>query len=371
MTRKVLHVGHLSPSSSNRLALQLHYADGAWQTEILRLDDGPQWPAFVASDPVWLRKLKSAVRLLLSRTAIARRLVRSDADILHAHENASLWALAFWTVVLRRPAVWDPHDFFHERLRLRIGRRGRINLPEAFERAAIRRDTPVLVVSDGMRERFAALYPAAGVEVIYNYAYPFADPDDAVAGPDGARLRIVHPGLLKPARIEPALIDALGRLPNVEFEHHGTDPSDGRFRAELEEVVRRGGYSNIAFHGAYTTAGIGQLLRRFHFALFPFPVAGRNLEFCLPNKFFQCIEAGLPIICSDMREMAGLVREHGLGLVFPSGDYDALAVQLSAFDPRGAEYRAMRERVGEYRRRFVSPERQRQRLLEIYDEADR
>lgn len=40
-----------------------------------------------------------------------------------------------------------------------------------------------------------------------------------------------------------------------------------------------------------------------------------NYEFSLPNKVFDYMHAGTPIICSDVVEVANLVKQHDLGLV--------------------------------------------------------
>lgn len=40
-----------------------------------------------------------------------------------------------------------------------------------------------------------------------------------------------------------------------------------------------------------------------------------SIRKCLPNKFFEYISAGLPLLCSDLEVVAALVRRYGLGRV--------------------------------------------------------
>lgn len=367
--KTVLHIGAIERARSNRLALQLGYADGAVRTQVLNLGtETPTWPTLVESDPIVWRKLKSLLRLLVARTVLAIRLARSDADLLHAHENGSLWAAVFWTVVLRRPAVWDPHDYFHERLRRRKPLLGRYNAKEIMERWVVRRGTPVLVVSRGMEAQYRRMLPGARIEILYSYS---AGSDRAqvtrTPSADGT-IRIVYPGLVKPTRLEPALIKALGGLRNVQFDVYGGDTGE-TYSRELADVISDAQIENVALKGRFSSGGIGSILAGYDFALFPFPVTGMNLDFCLPNKFYQCVEFELPMISTDMEEMGGLIRRFGLGHVFPSRRYDELARFLQSFDVGGTEYAAMVRAVTEYRDNHIDRDGQHARLLEIYETA--
>ncbi len=66
------------------------------------------------------------------------------------------------------------------------------------------------------------------------------------------------------------------------------------------------------------------------------PSGSVNHEMALPNKLFEYLHAGLPLVVSDAREMAGFVRAHHLGAVFRSGDPESLAaaVRQVLADPR-------------------------------------
>ncbi|BCL79500.1 glycosyltransferase family 4 protein [Ktedonobacteria bacterium brp13] len=55
------------------------------------------------------------------------------------------------------------------------------------------------------------------------------------------------------------------------------------------------------------TADIGLLLLPPDYSL--------SIRKCLPNKFFEYLAAGLPILCSELEVVASLVREHEIGAV--------------------------------------------------------
>jgi glycosyltransferase involved in cell wall biosynthesis len=45
-----------------------------------------------------------------------------------------------------------------------------------------------------------------------------------------------------------------------------------------------------------------------------------NHRLALPNKVFHAVSLGVPVVATDVGELAGLVREHGLGTLYRPGD---------------------------------------------------
>lgn len=96
-----------------------------------------------------------------------------------------------------------------------------------------------------------------------------------------------------------------------------------------------------------------QAITRFHYGLLYDNVAlsSYRLEAFHTNmstKIFSYFEAGLPLLLYDeFRYIAGLVREHGIGLVYSLDDLKALPAQLEA-----ADLQALRQGVARFRETF-------------------
>jgi glycosyltransferase involved in cell wall biosynthesis len=60
-------------------------------------------------------------------------------------------------------------------------------------------------------------------------------------------------------------------------------------------------------------------------AVSPILAGPANHEAALPNKLFEMLHSGLPIVTSDIRAMSQFVTDHHLGVVFRSGDAADLA----------------------------------------------
>ena len=53
-----------------------------------------------------------------------------------------------------------------------------------------------------------------------------------------------------------------------------------------------------------------------------------NYRFCLPNKLFDFIQAGVPIVASDLVEVGKIIRKYDIGLFVPNHDPQAIAATI-------------------------------------------
>jgi glycosyltransferase involved in cell wall biosynthesis len=53
-----------------------------------------------------------------------------------------------------------------------------------------------------------------------------------------------------------------------------------------------------------------------------------NHRIALPNKLFQSISVGVPVVAADVPQTASVVREHGLGELYTPGDAGSLSRAL-------------------------------------------
>jgi glycosyltransferase involved in cell wall biosynthesis len=71
-----------------------------------------------------------------------------------------------------------------------------------------------------------------------------------------------------------------------------------------------------------------------------------NHRLTTPNKLFEAMAAGVPVVASDLPGMAPIVRETGCGVLCDPTDVDALAAAItSILDAPEAERRAYHDRA--------------------------
>ncbi|HEY9407934.1 MAG TPA: glycosyltransferase, partial [Jiangellaceae bacterium] len=91
-----------------------------------------------------------------------------------------------------------------------------------------------------------------------------------------------------------------------------------------------------------------------------------NHEMALPNKLFEYLHAGLPLVVTDLQVLGAFVREHGIGQTFPSEDAEGLAAAVSkVIDDLSSYQQAVSD--PELRATFTW-ERQADVLRQVYDE---
>lgn len=171
-------------------------------------------------------------------------------------------------------------------------------------------------------------------------------------------LRIVYPGLLGHAQGLSVLIRSVDwSLLQASLDVYGSGAETAAIRAWLGAHPQ----VPVRLHDPVPESRLRELLPGFDAMLIPLI---DEIPGAVPSKLFTAIHSGLPMLYSAGGEGAGIVRDHGLGLVTPPGDYPALARALEqlAQMPAG-EYALMREALSRAAATdFAHPEQDR-RLL--------
>jgi glycosyltransferase involved in cell wall biosynthesis len=89
-----------------------------------------------------------------------------------------------------------------------------------------------------------------------------------------------------------------------------------------------------------------------------------NHRLALPNKLFEYVAGGVPVVASDIPEVASLVREHGIGWTVDPRDPATVADGLRTA-LRGCASLALRARI-DAAAQELSWHREQQALLELY-----
>lgn len=89
-----------------------------------------------------------------------------------------------------------------------------------------------------------------------------------------------------------------------------------------------------------------------------------NLEYTMPNKLMEFLFARLPVVVSDMRDMARVVGDLGVGRIVPATDQEALVTALR--DTLAETTSRYTPEIVERIDHLYAFERQREKLIEFY-----
>ena len=100
---------------------------------------------------------------------------------------------------------------------------------------------------------------------------------------------------------------------------------EGPLAPALAAFVRDRGLRNLTFLGRLSPDELARLYRRCDIGICAY---GRLSNVAMPDKAYDYMAAGLPLVSSLAGELARYIRERGIGLPYRAGDPDSLACAL-------------------------------------------
>jgi glycosyltransferase involved in cell wall biosynthesis len=213
--------------------------------------------------------------------------------------------------------VFDAHELFAE-------------VPELQEKILVKRFwkgaekilLPKLkyayTVSSGLASEFYKDY-GIKMEVVRNL--PFRKQIDGIPPLDPPA--IIYQGALNKGRGIEKVIKALLYLENIQFIIIGT----GDIEDKLHELVKKTKVGDkVIFMGRKLPNEVKEITPTASLGISLEENLALNYYYALPNKVFDYIQAGVPVLCSGFPEMKKIVDDYGIGQATLEEDPEKLAV---------------------------------------------
>lgn len=274
-----------------------------------------------------------------------RRLKDGDWDVVVAHDAATLF-VAF-RLAPRHGVLADMHEYAPKQS-LPSFRWNLLYQPyySWLCRTHAARAAAVTTVSQGIVDEYRRVFGFESTLVVNATLY-----QELAVGPVGRPLRLVHSGGISVQRRLDIMIKGVRESSADVMLDLYLVGGDSPLMAELKSLAA--GDPRIRF---LEPVPYGKLVRRlngYDMGLSIFPPTTFNLAWCLPNKFFDFIQARLGVIVGPSPEMARLVDNYRLGLVLPDFEPSSLARALESLTVervvqyKNASHRCVRELSGE------------------------
>ena len=184
---------------------------------------------------------------------------------------------------------------------------------------------------------------------------PNAAPDSGEG--DGAGGFALYVGRLSPEKGLETLLGGAARGLGMPLVVAGTGP----LQPQVEAAQRDG---KLEYVGRQDAEGVQSLMRRARLLLIP-SVCFEGQPLVVPEAF----SAGLPIAASRIGSLETLIEENSNGLLFETGNPQALAETVRHFAANPVREPAMRRRARETYEALYRPDANLKMLLSIYEDA--
>ena len=280
-------------------------------------------------------------------------LLSNDLDTLPAN------FLASW--LKRKPLVYDSHEFFTE-------------VPELVNRPKVKRIWEWL--EKRMVPKLKTAYTVCGsIAKIYTEKYdvPFSvvrnvplagglENEVTVTRPHSEKI-VLYQGAVNVGRGLEQAIRSMHWVENARLLIAG----DGDIRQKLEKLVTDSGLENkVQFLGRLSITELFQLTPQADLGLSIEEDIGLNYRFALPNKLFDYIQARVPVLVTDLPEMAAIVKQYEIGEITPSLEPEKLAKKISEMLQNGGQ-RKIWEKNLEKAAKDLTWENEEKKLEEIFN----
>lgn len=279
---------------------------------------------------------------------------RFRPDVVHANDGNTLPPAVALRLLVRCRIVYDSHELWTRRNVLR--RRWLAPHVEALiERIGVRRAHGVITVSDSiatwLQRRYRLRRDVVVVRNIPHRQGPVPTPAQgrlrALAGLTPAQQVIAYCGGLAPGRGLEETIDALAQLPETMHLVLLGWGGAGYVASLQQRAQQRQVADRVHIIPPVPSAEVPTTLADADAAVVLVRPVCLSYRYALPNKLFESIHAGLPIVAGDLPDIAAVVRGTGVGEVFDVEDPAALAAAVRSVIDGAAGYRTAARRAAE------------------------
>ena len=301
---------------------------------------------------------------------VMRGVMRSiEPDIIHAHDLGTLSAGVAFAREHGAKLIYDSHE-------LEMHRNTSVTKCQAKRRRAeeargISVADSVITVSKSIATHLASDYGIGTPTVIFNapkkpFGLPYSmsenfryDAGFTTNDPCG-----VYVGGVTIDRGLENILQAMVIWPEFKFATVG--PKSPMFTKQFLGMARELGVSDrLRCLDPVSTGQVVQYVASADFSVLPLQNVCLSYYYCMPNKLFESVLAGLPVAVSNLKDMTEFVDHWQCGLAFDETDPVDIATTLKSLYAERDTYRLSGDRLDKFAR-LCSWEAQGEKLERIY-----
>ncbi len=271
------------------------------------------------------RQVLRIVARLWTHGGLVWHMARLHADVVHAHDVNTLPTAWLAAKLSGARLVYDAHEISTSREGYTSFRK----LVAVVEKWLMPRADGTITTTEARAKFFARAYGIARPVVLQNRPRRQAVQQSGRIREELALERpwpvVVYQGGVQQGRGLERLARIAADVPGAYFVFIG----GGRLEASLRDIAAELGLQDrVRFIPTVALAELPSYTASADIGVQPIENTCLNHYTTDSNKLFEYVQAGLPVVASDLPEIRRVVREHDLGLLVPPGDSAALVAAL-------------------------------------------
>jgi len=264
------------------------------------------------------------------RKAFYEEGLKHQADVVQVHDLPALQAGSELAEVWGVPLVYDAHELYPEQATFSSVQK---KICANNEKEFIQKANLVFAVNESiaheMKKRYAIQKPIELLNAID--PHPSFNPQKKYnllrekTGISEERKILLFQGGFSPNRNLSELIQAMTLLQSEDVDL--VMMGFGDYGDKLKALAKSKGLldKRVFFLEAVPQSELLQHSASADVGVIPYPHVDLNSYYCTPNKLFEFIQAGLPMLANDSPELRRFVQEMGFGLVFDMNSVQGIA----------------------------------------------
>lgn len=265
------------------------------------------------------------VARLWTHVGLIFQMIKSQPDIVHAHDVNTLPTGWLVSVLTRSPLIYDAHEISTDR----EGYASFRSIVGWVEKHLMPRAAASITTTDTRAKFFARAYGVPRPLVLQNRPrYELVERSQRIRNELNLQETwpiVLYQGGLQQGRGLERLVEAAAQVSNSYFVFIG----GGRIESVLKELAHSLGLENrVYFIPTVSLADLPSYTASADIGVQPIENTCLNHLSTDSNKLFEYMMAGLPVVASSLPEIRTLVSEHELGLLVEPGSISELAFAI-------------------------------------------
>lgn len=263
---------------------------------------------------------------VLAHFSMLKHLISKRPDVIHAHDVNMLPTAWLAAKMTGAKLIYDAHEISTSR----EGYSGLRKLVGIVEKTLMPRAFGTITTTDARAKFFRRAYGVPRPLVLQNRPRLQSLKKSTRIRDELALVQpwpiILYQGGVQPGRGLERLVRVAAQVADTYFVFIGGGLLDGSLRSIASELGLEG---RVRFIPTVALAELPSYTASADIGVQPIENTCLNHYTTDSNKLFEYVQAGLPVVASDLPEIRRVVRQYDLGLLVPAGDSEAMAAALN------------------------------------------